>query len=335
MSNGHRWTDKAMTCHGRAIVGTIAMLLAVPLVQSAAQAGSAHAADVPGAIVVQVTDTSLNPLPAEIMFPALGVGLRLSAEGTVVLVSVPDGLYLLEVRHDGHTSDSRLLRVAGDTVRVGFVLSPVADEQGRPNALAAGGLERARLRSFIERRATMTSGTFLTRAAIEREGERTAGALLRGMRNVRVERGARGRTIVRSTETSGPDCDRGMLVFVDGAAIASSDDSSPGAAAAEHHSRAQHSREARRRLTAGGVAAASPALRWVGPSGDDLVRVAHDPASVTETTAGRGPRVTDIDRMKASSLVAVEIYASPGSAPREFQLPGAQCGVVLIWTAGA
>jgi hypothetical protein len=76
-------------------------------------------------------------------------------------------------------------------------------------------------------------------------------------------------------------------------------------------------------------------LRWVGPSGRDLVRVARDPTSASPTVALRGSRVTDIDQVKVSSVVAVEVYSSPGAAPPEFQVPGGECGVVLIWTAGA
>lgn len=321
-----------MTRRGRAIVGAIAMLLVVPLVRSGAQPPSTHAAGPPGVIVVQVTDTCLNPLPAEVALPALGFGVRLSEDGTAVLVDVPNGLYLVEVRHAGHASDSRLVRVAGDTARADFALTPIAAERGPAGAPGGGDIARARLHYFIQRSATaMSPGTFITRHQIERRAPRTVSALLGDVRGVRIERAARGRRIVRSTEASEPGCAGGMLVLVDGAPIAPIDDTSP-SASAEQNSRAG---QAPGRLAADGGGTRSPTLRWVGPSGADLVRVAHNAVRAGETTAVRGAGVTDIDRVKVSSVAALEIYASRGSAPPEVQLPGAECGVVLIWTASA
>jgi hypothetical protein len=319
---------EAMTRRGRAIAGAIAMLLVVPFARSTAQAHAAIAAGLPGAIVVQVTDTSLNPLPAEVVLPALGLGTRVSENGAVMLVNVPDGLYRVEVRHEGHASDSRLVRVTGDTSRADFALTPIAADRGPTDARGGRDIALARLRYFIERSATLTPGTFITRDDIERRGVRTVTALLRDIRGVQVERGAGRRTTVRSTEAPDPGCARGMLVFVDGDEITPTDDSSLDAAT-EQPPRARRPREAPLPLTAG------RRVRWVGPSGADLVRVAYDVASVPQATTVRRAGVTDIDRLKASSVVALEIYSSPGSAPPEFQLAGAECGVVLIWTAGA
>jgi hypothetical protein len=156
---------------------------------------------------------------------------------------------------------------------------------------------------------TMTRGTFLTRNEIERRGTRTVSALLRGIQDVRVERSARGRTIVRSTEASGPGCPNGMLGFLDGTEMTPLAGSDEGT-----------------RL---------PALSWIGPSTDNLVRLTHDRTNGSRATAVRSPRMTDIDRVKVSSVLAVEVYAWPNSAPPEFQMPGAECGLVVIWTAGA
>ncbi|MFN2566015.1 MAG: carboxypeptidase-like regulatory domain-containing protein [Gemmatimonadaceae bacterium] len=317
-----------------AIVLAIAIVLVVPSAQSAALTHPAYAADQRGAILVQVTDTSINPLPAEVVLPALGLGVRLSVDGTVLVANVPDGRYLVQVRHEGYASDSHLLRVTGDTVRIDFVLSPAADERGRRGAPDAGSLARARLRYFIGRRTTMSPGTFLTRTAIELRGARTVSALLRDVPGVRVERVAKGRTILRSTEASGPGCVDGMFVFLDGAEMTPSDGSSSDAV--PEHSRAEHPLQSPRRPAAGGPEGTTlPALRWIGPSAGNLVQVADDHTNGSGTMAVRGRRTTDIDRVKVSSLVAVEVYSSPGSAPPEFQTPGVECGIVLIWTAGA
>jgi hypothetical protein len=90
------------------------------------------------------------------------------------------------------------------------------------------------------------------------------------------------------------------------------------------------------RLAAAGAAERGlRTVRWVGPSGGDLVRVAHDPVIGSGRSAVRGPRTTDIDRVDVRSVVAVEVYSSPRSVPPEFQMDGAECGVLLIWTTGA
>jgi hypothetical protein len=213
-----------------------------------------------------VTDTCLNPLPAEVALPVLGFGVRLSEDGTAVLLDVPNGLYLVEVRHAGHASDSRLVRVAGDTARADFALTPIAAERGPAGARGGGDIARARLHYFIQRSATaMSPGTFITRHQIER---------------------------------------RALCSATSGASASSVPPADGGSCARPKHQRA------------------------------DLVRVAHNAVRAGETTAVRGAGVTDIDRVKVSSVAALEIYASRGSAPPEVQLPGAECGVVLIWTAG-
>lgn len=253
-----------MTRYGNAIAGAIATLLVVPFVRAAAQARVALAAGLPGAIVVQVTDTSLNPLPAEVALPQLGVALRLGEEGTLTLANVPDGLYLVEVRHDAHAPDARLLRVSGDTARFDFVLSPANAEGDRARGPRATGMAQARFHYFVARSAEISSGVFITRIQIERRAPRTVSALLRDVQGVRIQRGSGGRTIVRSTLAPHAGCADGMAVFLDGAVL-----------------------------------------------------------------------TTDVGRVAPSSIAAVEIYSSPGSAPPEFRLPGTQCGVVLIWTAAS
>lgn len=43
---------------------------------------------------------------------------------------------------------------------------------------------------------------------------------------------------------------------------------------------------------------------------------------------GAGP----LETINPESIAAIEAYAGPASVPEEFRLPGASCGVVVIWT---
>ena len=117
MSNRHTLTLVA--------VATVASV-ALGSTRSIAQTTSASTAELPGTIVVHVTDTSLNPLRAQVSLPVFGVDLRLPPDGLAFFADVPDGLYLVKVRLQGYASESRMLRVTGDTVRIDFVLSPDA-----------------------------------------------------------------------------------------------------------------------------------------------------------------------------------------------------------------
>jgi hypothetical protein len=312
-----------------------AILSSVAPAASAVQAGSASGAVLPGTIVVQVTDTSLNPLPANVLIPELDFTVRLPANGLATLEEVPDGVYRVEVRHDGHASDSRLLRVAGDTLRVQFKLVPATGEPAAPRASTPGDVAMARLRYFMERSAMLAPGVFITSSSIQRGRARTLSDVLRGVQGVKVERVARGRTIVRSIETSGPSCAEGMRIFVDGAGIAPPDVSGADATAEQTSRAARRHQAGWQQSPEGGSHQSAPALRWVGPGGGDVVRVAHEAVVAAGATAVRTPHVTDIDRLRLSSVGAMEVYSSPNSVPAEFQMPGAECGVVLIWTTGA
>jgi hypothetical protein len=321
---------------GARLIALLPALVLGPSVAWGTQADPARAPALPGAILVHVTDTSINPLAAELVLSALGLGVRLSDDGSVLIENVPDGVYLIQVQHEGYASDSRLAHVAGDTALVDVALPPLAAAGGRPGAAHAGGIVRARMLYFVSRGATLAASSFITRAEVERRRARTMGDLLRAVLDVKVDRGARGRMIARSTGASRLDCADGMLVFLDG--VAMNEPVGPGPDPAppdERHPRAGRSRPASWRLTGGGQENGLRALRWVGPSGGDLVRVALDPGRVPATTTAVRPGAADMGRVRMSSVLAVEVYAASGDVPPEFQMPGAECGVVLIWTAGA
>jgi hypothetical protein len=277
------------------IVAAMPALLASPAVGTAAQ----HAGSVGGhgAIRVQVTDTSINPLPAAITLAALGLGVQLGEDGTALVVDVPDGLYVVRAQHHGYRPESKVLRVTGDTVQIEIALLPEDDRRTAETTLGGRDIARARLRAFIAWSAQLHPGTFVARTEIERRNPRSMSSLLRGTRDIHVARRRDGRTVVHSAKATGPQCANGMLVYVDGVASSPADEPMPNVATARYW---------RARQPTGAAALAM-----------------------------RSPRAIDINRIDMSSVVAIEVYSAPGSAPPEFQEPGADCGVLSIWTTGA
>jgi hypothetical protein len=317
-----------MSAFGPSIVTALGVLFLFPSAESTAQLASSAAR---GAILVQVTDTSINPLPADVTLPRLGLGVRLSEDGTALVVNVPDGLYIVQARHRGHIPESQLLRVSGDTARVELVLSPADQHSQKVDARAGGAIARARLRSFMAWSMTLQPGKFVARSESQRA--RTMSSLLRGLNDIRVER-VRGRTTVHAAQARGPHCADGMLIFLDGNALRPSDVPRPAKASVRYWS-AAYSAQTPPQLTAGGARTnGSEVIKSVAVSGGGLVHVALDPAGVA-LIATQAPRVTDIDRIDMSSVVAIEIYLTADAAPPEFQERGAQCGVLSIWTTGA
>src|SRR3712207_3386348 len=80
-----------------------------------------------GAIYFQVIDTSVNPLAgAEVVLPHLGLAVGLADEGSLLLVDVPNGVYLVQARHLGYKTEWQVVRVSGDTARAHFMLMPAA-----------------------------------------------------------------------------------------------------------------------------------------------------------------------------------------------------------------
>ena len=277
-----------------------------------------------GAILVQTVDTSINPLAAEIVLPAFGLGVRLSDEGVVLLMNIPDGTYLVQARNLGHRPEWRVVRIAGDTAHLDFTLAPAdVARAGHGYALAD-----SRLREFLRRTVEIEQAYFITRAEIERRRPKNLASLLGRLSDVTVDRSGPGPTVVRSKRIAPPQCRSGMLVFVDGMA--------PSAHAPE-------------------VAANEPAIERHSPRGlpperatfgGGMVSPRDDPRSSVASArelAGAGSLVPDgptSSRANASplewvpiSLVAgVEIYPTLNDIPPEFRVSGAECGVVLVWT---
>jgi hypothetical protein len=312
---------------------TCRLALAPVLVAALAQSAEAllqsppDATARPGAILVQVTDTSINPLPAEVVLPGLALGVRLTEEGTLLVVNVPEGVYIVQVRHSGYASDWRVIRVIRDTVRVDFTLAPATGRKGRGASGRIGqtSLATARLLYFLARSTSISGGSFLTRAEIERRRARNMSALLRGVRDVRVDRTSSGWIALRSAEALRETCPSGMLVFVDAVPLSAPDTltASPpsvagGGTAPDRAQRTGWSPTAR--------------FRWVGPRARDLVPVMMGPTDAPQNASGERAQA-NVDRVRLSSVVAVEVYPALAGVPPEFLLPGAECGVVVIWTA--
>jgi hypothetical protein len=294
----------------------IALALAASVWSAAYLPSQAPAARMPhaGAILVQTVDTSINPLAAEIVLPAFGLGVRLSEEGAALLMNIPDGLYLIQARHLGHRPEWRIVRIAGDTARAEFVLAPAQPADGQWGA----GLAEARLRDFLRRSGRMQLGSFVTRSEIERRRPRNLVALLSRIPEVTTDRAGPGPTVVRSGRALGPECASGMLLFVDGTLPA------PPPLAEERPS-------LRGRLSGlGARSAGGEVLRWSsGATGRAL--------SGGEREAGGGRRTTNrtvsaLDWVPISIVAGVEVYPIVGDVPPEFRVAGAECGVVLVWT---
>jgi hypothetical protein len=159
-------------------------------------------------------------------------------------------------------------------------------------------------------------------------------ALLSRVRDVRVHRSPSGWIALRSTEAPEPGCPTGMLIFVDAVQL-----SAPGGpagsapAVAGGETAPDRAQRTGRLATARGAAQGAPrqAFRWVGPTARDLVPVVTGPSDVPGNAGGE-PGHANVDRVRMSSVVAVEVYPAVAGVPPEFLLPGAECGVVLIWT---
>jgi hypothetical protein len=274
-----------------------------------------------GAILVQAMDTSINPLAAEIVLPAFGLGVRLSDEGAVLLRNVPDGMYLIQARQLGYRPEWRVVRITGDTARIEFVLPPADGvHQG-------GGLAGSRLRDFLRRSGSIQMASFVTRAEIERRRPRNLGALLGGVAEITIDRAGAGPAIVRSNRATQPGCASGMLLFVDGML--------PGApeiagGLTERSGERPSSRRLRSERATVARASAGNAERW------STATTARELAGV-EPVAPYGPtsprrRSSPLDWLPVSLVAGVEVYPTVDDVPPEFRIGGAECGAVLVWT---
>src|SRR5687767_7127881 len=152
-----------------------------------------------GAIYFQVIDTSVNPLAgAEIVLPHLGLAMQLAEEASLILVDVPNGMYLVQARHLGYKTEWQLVRVTGDTARAHFMLMPAAHALDTVAVVADVAPLETRLREFLRRSTSSPSGYFLTREDVERRRPADVGGLLQTVSGVVVQRAVPGPTFVRS-----------------------------------------------------------------------------------------------------------------------------------------
>jgi hypothetical protein len=302
---------------------TLAAALAATLLPASRPAAQESPRKFRGAILVQAVDTSINPLPAEIVLPAFEVSARGNEDGAVLFVNVPDGLYLLHARHLGYRPEWRFIRVTGDTVRIELVLAPAEIRTGA----ARRGLADARLRDFLRRTTASPLGTFLTRGEIERRRARTLVALLGRIPDVRIDRSA-GPPIVRSERAVSAQCASGMLVLVDGVipAAASVPDVFAVGAAPEEPRFVPALRAERR---PGGRTSRWEAARPIFEASS--LDGAGDTGATMRAVAAR--RIASaIERIPLARVAAVEVYPTLPGVPPEFRLVGAECGLVLVWT---
>lgn len=273
-----------------------------------------------GAVLVQAVDTSINPLAAEIVLPAFGIGVRLSDEGVVLLMNIPDGTYLVQARHLGHRPEWRVARIAGDTARLDFVLAP-ADFT---HANYGYALADSRLRDFLRRTPQMQQASFITRAEIDRRRPRNLAALLGRLAEVTVD-GSRP-TIVRSSRTVPAQCQSGMMVFVDGMAPMT-----PPAVAQEREAEHRPTRD-----VASDRAAFGAGLVATGETQRMRIASARERAGagslVSSGPTSASAQSSPIDWMPIGLVAGVEVYPSAADVPPEFRVAGVECGAVLVWT---
>lgn len=288
-----------------------------------------------GAIFFQVIDTSVNPLVgAEIVLPHLGLAVQLADEGSLLLVDVPNGMYLVQARHLGYQSEWQLVRVTSDTARAHFMLMPAPHALDTVAVIADGASLEGRLRDFLRRSTSSPSGYFLTREDVERRRPADVGALLQTVSGVVVQRAMPGPTFIRSRRSSGNACSSGMLVFVDGLLL-----NPPSLAGRQRLSRDDSLALRRPRPsgnTSGGAlstAGRAGARRGAG-SGVGAQVVGADPLPSIDANAAQAIAHFDVNQVPLSTVAGIEVYPSIFGVPPEFRVPGAECGVVLIWTAG-
>jgi hypothetical protein len=284
-----------------------------------------------GAIYFQVIDTSVNPLAgAEVVLPHLGLAMQLAEEASLLLVDVPDGMYLVQARHVGYKTEWRMVRVTGDTARAHFMLMPDPHPLDTVAVVADGTPLETRLREFLRRSTASPSGYFLTREDVERQRPADVGALLQTVSGVAVQRAMPGPTLVRSRRSAGSRCAGGMLVFVDGMLV-----SSPGAGG----SRQRTPREDTLALRRGRLGGTTPGGGRSGGRGGigrggSSVFGAEPISNVDAAGPVNASSLFDVNQVPLSTVAGVEVYPSLAGVPPEFRVPGAECGVVLIWTAG-
>lgn len=323
---------------GSASRGRMVICAAFALILVAATApcdARAQAKAARGAIYFQVIDTSVNPLVgAEIVLPHLGLAVQLAEEGSLLLVDVPNGMYLVQARQLGYQSEWRVVRVSSDTARAHFMLMPAPHALDTVAVIADGAPLETRLREFLRRSTSSPSGYFLTREDVERRRPADVGALLQTVSGVVVQRAMPGPTYVRSRRSSGSACASGMLVFIDGMLL-----NAPSLAGRQRLSRDDSLALRRPRTggsTSGGTLAAPTrggGRRGAGSAVGAQV-VGADPLPSVEANAAQTASLFDVNQVPLSTIAGIEVYPSIFGVPPEYRVPGAECGVVLIWTAG-
>jgi hypothetical protein len=320
---------------GRRAAMLASMCVLVATVMTPSRDAAAQTKGRRGAIYFQVIDTSVNPLVgAEIVLPHLGLAVQLADEGSLLLVDVPNGMYLVQARHLGYTAEWQLVRVTGDTARAHFMLMPSPHGLDTVSVIADGAPLETRLRDFLRRSTSSPSGYFLTREDVERRRPADVGALLQTVSGVVVQRAMPGPTFVRSRRSSDNRCTSGMLVFVDGMLL-----NSPSAAGLRQRLAREDSLTLRRPRP-GGASSGTPssggraARRGIGSAAGSQAIGAEPLSSVDANTASATASLFDLNQVPLSMVAGIEVYPSIFGVPPQYRVPGAECGVVLIWTAG-
>jgi hypothetical protein len=327
--------DRSVGLAGRRTVVLASLFALVAATVSPSAHADAQGKNRRGAIYFQVIDTSVNPLVgAEIVLPHLGLAVQLADEGSLLLVDVPNGMYLVQARHLGYKAEWQLVRVTGDTARAHFILMPSPHGLDTVSVIADAAPLETRLREFLRRSTSSPSGYFLTREDVERRRPADVGALLQTVSGVVVQRAMPGPTFVRSRRSSDSRCSSGMLVFVDGMLLNSPSASGLRQRLAREDSLALRRPGARGSTSSGTATGGRAARRGTGSAVGSQVIGADPLPSVDANVAVSTSSLFDLNQVLLSTIAGIEVYPSIFGVPPEYRVPGAECGVVLIWTAG-
>jgi hypothetical protein len=70
----------------------------------------------------------------------------------------------------------------------------------------------------------------------------------------------------------------------------------------------------------------------VGAAGAQLTGL--EPIPALEGATSNTSSLFDVNQVPLSTLAGIEVYPTLAGVPAEFRVAGAECGVVLVWTAG-
>ena len=247
-------------------------------------------------LIVQVGDTAVQPLAdAEVLLPLSGLLLRVGPSGAGRFSNLVAGRHVVSARRIGYRGETRVVELTGgDTLTLAFYLEPSTTEL-EPVVVREPSFVNADLAEFDHRRST-GMGHFIT------------GDQIRDQHPARL---------------------RDMLVRIPGVAVI----------ATGHGASEVRLRRANLMTDWTRQGDCAPTYYIDGIPVARSVRVYKDgnmgslagnvlPAPTVMQTA-----TVTIDNFDPSDVAGIEVYNSPAETPPQYLANGAECGVIVLWTA--